>query len=301
MFLPLGFELRSVMTSQGKMVYYTAEGELWQPKDTSITKDLPSLLFLHGFGGGSSAYEWSKVYPAFADEYRILAPDLIGWGNSYHPQQNYQIDDYLQSITEFIEKTCTEPVAVVASSLTAGLLIRLAVINPQLFKCLILTAPSGLADFGENSVSNFFTQLISIPGVDSLIYNLGIANKSAIRTFLEERQFADSNRVYEEIVEAYLESASQRNAEYAALSFVRGNLSFDLSLYISQLKVPTAFIWGKESQFSKPEIGRRLADLNQKSVRYFEELENVGLTPQLEVPGVTIGLIRKFLRLLTAN
>ena len=34
---------------------------------------------------------------------------------------------------------------------------------------------------------------------------------------------------------------------------------------------------------------------------YFEQLENVGLTPQLEVPAVTIGLIRKFLRLLNPN
>lgn len=25
-----------------------------------------TLVFLHGFGGGSSAYKWSKVYPAFA-------------------------------------------------------------------------------------------------------------------------------------------------------------------------------------------------------------------------------------------
>ncbi|MGA9377793.1 MAG: alpha/beta hydrolase, partial [Phormidium sp.] len=141
----------------------------------------------------------------------------------------------------------------------------------------------------------------SIPVINSLIYNLGIANKNAIRSFVKEQQFADSNRVNEEIIEAYLESASQPNAEYAALSFVRGDLSFDLSLYISQLNVPTAFIWGKESQFTKPEIGKRLADLNPQSVRYFQELENVGLTPQLEVPAVTIGLIRKFLHLLTVN
>ncbi|HEY9302044.1 MAG TPA: alpha/beta hydrolase, partial [Phormidium sp.] len=171
----------------------------------------------------------------------------------------------------------------------------------NLFKCLILTTPSGLADFGENSTSSFFAQLISIPVIDRLIYTLGIANKNGIRTFLEERQFADSNRVYEEIAEAYLESALQPNAEYAALAFVRGDLSFNLSLYISQLNVPTAFIWGADSQFTGPEIGKRLADLNPQSVRYFEQLEGVGLTPQLEVPAVTIGLIRKFLRLLAVN
>ncbi len=40
------------------------------------------LVFLHGFGGGSSAYKWSKVYPVFVAKYQIVAPDLIGWGRS---------------------------------------------------------------------------------------------------------------------------------------------------------------------------------------------------------------------------
>ena len=51
-------------------------------------------------------------------------------------------------------------------------------------------------------------------------------------------------RVYPEIVEAYLQSAQQENAEYAALSFVQGDLCFDLPQYIEQLTVPTAIIWG---------------------------------------------------------
>jgi len=69
-------------------------------------------------------YEWSKVYPAFAAEYRIVAPDLIGWGRSEHPARNYQIDDYLTTITEFLEQTCSGPVTVIASSLTAAFTIR---------------------------------------------------------------------------------------------------------------------------------------------------------------------------------
>ncbi len=289
-----GFSQHSLDTSLGTMVYYTADQAPWLRQEVS-DKSLSTLVFLHGFGGGSSAYEWSKVFPAFASEYRILAPDLIGWGNSDHLDRNYQIDDYLTSIAEFLEKSCNEPVTVIASSLTAAFTIRVAIAHPELFKSLILTTPAGLSDFGENYTRSFFAQLVSTPIIDRLIYDFGIANELGIRNFLEQRQFARPERVYPEIVAAYLESAKQPNAEYSALSFVRGDLCFDLSQHIEQLTIPTAIIWGEKSQFTGPEIGKRLAEMNPTAIKAFEIIQEVGLTPQLELPAVTIGLIHKFL------
>lgn len=214
MYQPLGFEQRSTMTSLGIMTYYTNEGKPWENKTEKET-----LVFLHGFGGGSSAYEWSKVYPAFASEYRIVAPDLIGWGRSEHPPQSYRIEHYLDTIREFLQKTCDRAVTVIASSLTAAFTIRVAIAHPELFKSLILTTPAGLADFGEDYSRSIFAQIVSIPIVDTLLYNTGIATSGGIRSFLERRQFAQPNRVYEEIVSAYLESAQQPNAEYAGSVF----------------------------------------------------------------------------------
>jgi len=298
MFQPPGFEPRSVLTSLGRMVYYTATGSPWCVENTPREENLETLVFLHAFGGGSSAYEWSKVYPAFATEYRIVAPDLIGWGRSEHPSRNYQISDYLTTIKEFLEQTCSGPVTVIASSLTAAFTIRVAIAHPNLFKSLILTTPAGLSDFGENYRNSFFAQLVRTPILDRLLYSTGVATSNGIRSFLEQRQFAQSSRVYQEIVEAYLESATQPNAEYAALAFVRGDLCFDLSLYITQLTIPTAIIWGQKSEFTSPEIGRRFANMNPQAIQFFQHLEDVGLTPQLELPAVTIGLIRGFLPLL---
>lgn len=300
MLQPPGFEQRSVITSLGRIVYYTAASSPWQD-ETSTTQQRETLVFLHGFGGGSSAYEWSKVYPAFAAEYRILAPDLLGWGLSSHPARDYRIEDYLTTIREFLQQTCDGAVTVIASSLTAAFTIRLAIAHPALFKSLILVAPAGLADFGQDYSRSLFAQLVAIPIVNRLVYTTAIATEIGIRTFLEQRQFAEPNRVYEEIVQAYLKSAQQPNAEYAALSFVRGDLSFDLSLYIQQLKTPTAIIWGQRSQFTGLEIGRRLAQMNPQAIKFFQELEDVGLTPQLELPAVTIGLIRKYLPLLDGS
>ncbi|MBE9019713.1 alpha/beta hydrolase [Chroococcidiopsis sp. CCALA 051] len=300
MFLPPGFEQRSVMTSLGRMVYYTDAGEPWL-QDRADNAEKPTLVFIHGFGGGSSAYEWSKVYPAFAAEYRIVAPDLIGWGRSEHPARSYRVEDYLTTIAEFLEQTCQGAVTVIASSLTAAMVVRVAIARPELFQSLILTTPAGLSDFGENYSRSFFAQIVSVPILDRLLYSTGVATSNGIRSFLEQRQFAQPNRIYEEIVAAYLESATQPNAEYAALSFVRGDLCFDLSLYIPQLTVPTAIIWGQKSEFTSPEIGQRFAQINPQAIKIFQKLPEVGLTPQLELPAVTIGLIRQFLPSLSSS
>ncbi len=302
MFLPSGFCQRSITTKLGPIAYYTAEHTPWlAPGNGASAEPLPTLVFLHGFGGGSSAYEWSKVYPAFASEYRILAPDLIGWGRSAHPARKYHVEDYITTILEFLEQTCEGAVPVVASSLTAAMVIRAAIERPDRFQSLILTTPAGLSDFGQDYTRSFFAQLVSTPILDQLLYSTGIATSWGIRGFLEQRQFAHPDRIFPEIVEAYLESAQQPNAEYAALSFVRGDLSFDLSRYIAQLTTPTAMIWGQRSQFTGPDIGRRLAELNPTAIRALQVIDDVGLTPQLELPAVTIALIRRFLTLLSDN
>lgn len=296
MFIPRGLGENFITTKLGKMVYYTAQGEPWEEQTSKET-----LVFLHGFGGGSSAYEWSKVYPAFAAEYQVLAPDLIGWGHSDRPARSYQAEDYIALIIEFMEQTCHAPTTVIASALTAAFTIRAAIERPDLFKSLIVTTAAGLAEFGKDyRQSGFarFAQSINIAFLNHLLYGTGVANSFGIRSFLEQRQFADSARIYPEIVEAYLQSAQQNNAEYAALSFVRGDLCFDLSQYITELTVPTAMIWGKGSEFTKPNVGRQLAEMNPQAIRRFYYLDDVGFTPQLEQPAVTIGLIRKFLPLL---
>ncbi|NMG09544.1 alpha/beta hydrolase [Brasilonema sp. UFV-L1] len=297
MFLPPGFGEKYVMTALGRMVYYTAVGKPWSDTDIEQSSD-KTLVFLHAFGGGSSAYEWSKVYPAFACDYRIIAPDLIGWGRSDHPARTYHVDDYIKTIIEFIEKTCNGPVSAIASGLTAAFTIRAAILRPDLFKSLILTTPAALGEFGQDYSKSLSAQIVNIPIVDRLLYMTGVSSSFGIRSFLEQRQFARPERIYPEIVEAYLQSAQQFNAEYAALAFVRGDLSFDLSQYITQLTIPTAIIWGQNSEFTGPEVGHRLAEMNPQAVRIFYHLDDVGFTPQLELPGVTIGLIHKFLPLL---
>ena len=294
-FQPPGFGQNVVDTSLGTMVYYTAVAPLWK-LDTPEEKKLPPLIFLHNFGGGASAYEWSKVYPAFASTYRVIAPDLIGWGQSAHPIRDYQVTDYLTTLAEFVTQVSDSPVTVVASSLTGALTLRLAIERPELFKALFLVCPSGFADFGQDAGRRLPLNVIRIPLLNNLIYTLGATNEAAVSNFLVQFLFANPERVSQEMVEAYLASAQQPNAEYAALAFLRGDLYFDLSLYIPQLTVPTVIFWGKEAQFTRQDLGQRLAALNPAMIRGFEVIPETGVLPHLEQPEVMIGFLQKYLK-----
>lgn len=291
-FQPSGFGKKLVETSLGSMVYYSQTSVPW---DISQVESLPKIIFLHNFGGGASAYEWSKVYPAFASNYHILAPDLIGWGNSAHPMKNYQINDYITTIREFIQKTCSSPVILVASSLTAALAIRIAIQYPELFQRLFLVCPSGFNDFGENAGRRLPLEIINTPVLEDLIYFVGAENEISVRNFLESFLFVNRQKVSQEIVQAYLNSAQKPNAKYAALAFLRGDLYFDLSLYISQLSIPTIFFWGEKAQFTKSQLGERLAKLNRNAIEKFYSIEDAGILPHLETPEVIIGLMQKHL------
>mgnify|MGYP001796545607 CR=1 FL=1 len=57
-------------------------------------------------------------------------------------------------------------------------------------------------------------------------------------------------------------------------------------------------IWGNGSEFTSPDIGHKLAEMNPQAIRRFYYLDDVGFTRQLEQPAVTIGLIRQILPLL---
>ncbi len=289
-FQPPGFGQKNSPTALGTIAYYTQTGAPW-----TIADSRPTVVFLHSFGGGSSAYEWSKVYAAFANTHRVIAPDLIGWGHSAHPTRDYRVEDYLTTIAELIQQVSSSPVTVVASSLMGAIAIRLAVQKPALFQSLYLVCPSGFDDFGQGAGRRIPLQIINTPVLDRFIYTIGATNEIAVRNFLEQFLFSDRTRITDEMVAAYLDSAQQPNAEYSALAFLRGDLYFDLSLYLSQLRVPTSILWGESAQFTTAALGQRLAQLNPQAVRDFQVLPQAGVLAHLEQPGAVTALLRGWL------
>ncbi len=298
-FQPAGFGQKSILTRLGRVAYYTfvESAEDVEKAHFEAETDSPLILFFHNFGGGASAYEWAQVYAALARSHRVMAPDLIGWGASAHPARRYSLADYLNNIEDFIRQVADEqPVTVVASSLTAALVVRLAAKQPELFQRLFLVCPAGFRDFGASASRRIPEPIINAPFVDKAIYALGATNEIAVRNFLENFLFARRDRLSPETVAAYLASAQQPNAEYAALSFLRGDLYFDLAPDLAKLTVPTAMVWGQQAQFTPVSLGQRLASLNPQAVQRFQVVSKTGLLPHLEQPGTVISLLLDWIR-----
>lgn len=293
-FQPPGFEKRSAPTRLGSVAYYRPIPKN-NAKSNSLSNSKPTVIFFHNFGGGASAYEWSKVYAVLSVAYNVIAPDLIGWGASAHPERRYSTQDYLNVIADFVEQVADEPVIAVASSFTGGLVARLAAGQPNLFSKLFLTCPAGFRDFGAGAGRRIPEPIINAPFLDKVIYALGATNEIAVRNFLESFLFAQSDRLAPETVAAYLASAQQPNAEYAALSFLRGDLYFDLAPYWARLQVPTAVVWGEKAQFTPLATGRRLEALNPKAVQRFQVVSDTGVLPHLEQPGTVAALLLDWL------
>ncbi len=295
-FQPPGFIRQSLSLPQGTLAYYT-QGDI--PWPVEPLAQAPVLVFLHSLGGGSSAFEWSKVYAGLAHQYRIIAPDLMGWGASDHPALDYQLEDYLQILRDLLqtlETHCAQrPTAIIASSSIAAMLLRLATEDHwqdhPLCDRFFLVSPSGYRDFGEDYRQSLGALLAATPLLDRLIYNLGAANEFAIQNFLSQFLFANPQRITEEMIQAYLASALQPNAEYAALAALKGNLFFDLSETLHRLTTPTTLVWGAQAKFSSVTTGRRLQQLNPQAITQFYEVPDSGVLCHLEQPATLIALL----------
>lgn len=286
-FRPPRFGQRAIATPLGVMAYVTNA-------DSLPTTDAPPLVFLHSLGGGSSSFEWSKCYPGLSD-HPIFAPDLVGWGQSAHPAHDYTPADYFAQFQALLESVPNGPAIVFAASLTGGLMVRFALQRPDLVRALVLVCPAGYSDFGESYAQSPAAQLTRVPGLKQLVYNVGAANDTAVRSFLQRFLFARSQRITDEMVAAYTASAQQPNAEYSALSTLRGDLSFDLARYFPQLQTPTLLIWGEQAWFSTLARGRRLAALNPQAVKGFEAIAQTGVLPHLEAPEAVLAIVRAYL------
>ena len=60
------------------------------------------LLFIHG--QPTSSYLWRNIIPHLQNDYRCIAPDLIGMGKSDKPKLDYNYHDHYDFLEKFIDK-----------------------------------------------------------------------------------------------------------------------------------------------------------------------------------------------------
>src|SRR5436190_1468383 len=87
------------------------------------------VVLIHGITG--SADTWAEVIPALAEEFTVLAPDLLGHGHSAKPRGDYSLGAYASGVRDLVAALGHDHATVVGHSLGGGVAMQLAYQFPE--------------------------------------------------------------------------------------------------------------------------------------------------------------------------
>src|SRR3954467_8244282 len=122
----------------------------------------PAILLIHGIAGSSET--WSPVIEPLAQKYTVVAPDLIGHGESAKPRGDYSLGAYASGIRDLLIALGHERATFVGHSLGGGIAMQLAYQFPEQCERLVLVASGGVG--GDNTP---LLRAASLPGSELVL------------------------------------------------------------------------------------------------------------------------------------
>ena len=105
------------------------------------------VLLIHGSGPGVSAWaNWRLVLPALAEQRRVIAPDMVGFGYTDRPQGiEYGMPVWVQQALDLMDALGVERADLVGNSFGGGLALALAIRAPQRVRRMVLMGAMGVS------------------------------------------------------------------------------------------------------------------------------------------------------------
>lgn len=227
------FRLRSVRI-HGHDVTYRMSGEG------------PTVVLIHGIAGSSTT--WRAVMPALAERYTVIAPDLLGHGQSAKPRGDYSLGAYASGIRDLLAVLGQERSTVVGHSLGGGVAMQFAYQYPDRCERLVLVSSGGVS-----RAVHPILRLASTPGAELVLPLLRLKSARmlghALFTLLSALgtdiglDAADMVRVFDA-----LPAVTARRAFVRTLRAVvdqRGQVITMLDRCYLTRGMPTLLIWGR--------------------------------------------------------
>ena len=104
--------------------------------------DGPVVLLVHGMAGSSAT--WSRVIPALAERFTIVAPDLLGHGESARPRGEYSLGAHANVLRDVLNALGHDRATFVGQSLGGGVVMQMAYQFPERCERLVLVSSGGL-------------------------------------------------------------------------------------------------------------------------------------------------------------
>ncbi len=126
---PEDFELKET-TLHGHRVAYRSAGSG------------PAIVLVHGITSTSAT--WERVMPYLATRFTVIAPDLLGHGQSAKPRGDYSLGAYASGVRDLMVTLGHESASLVGHSLGGGVAMQFAYQFPERCERLVLVDSGGL-------------------------------------------------------------------------------------------------------------------------------------------------------------
>lgn len=209
----------------------------------SAGEGLP-VIFLHGAGAG--AVTWYPSIGAVSKSYHVIAPDIVGYGESDKPDAPYDRAYFSKWLNEFLSALNISKEHVVGLSQGGAIALQFALDNPDMIDKLVLVDAGGL---GARLPFASFLGMLWLN-----IFPSSLANRFYSRFILFNPDSRDPNRgqYSVEVIKKTGGKNAFQQGRGAAVSTISENL-------LRQIKKDTLIIWGENDQLFAIEHGEAAA------------------------------------------
>jgi pimeloyl-ACP methyl ester carboxylesterase len=122
----------------------------------------PALILLHGIAGSSTT--WAPLLDALSERFTVIAPDLLGHGESDKPRHAYSLGAYANGVRDLMIALGIERATIVGHSLGGGVALQFAYQHPERCERLALVSSGGLG-----SEVSWMLRALTLPGTEYLM------------------------------------------------------------------------------------------------------------------------------------
>jgi pimeloyl-ACP methyl ester carboxylesterase len=105
-----------------------------------------TVLLIHGSGPGVTSYaNWRLVMPALGTKFRVIAPDMVGFGFSERPENvDYSVQTWADQTVGLMDALGIEKTSLVGNSFGGAIALRIATQHPERIDKLVLMGSMGV-------------------------------------------------------------------------------------------------------------------------------------------------------------
>lgn len=221
------------------------------------------LVLLHDFYPGASSYEFRHIFPRFAVDYHVYAPDWLGFGMSEHPALAYTGEFYANMLTGFLKDVVGRPAHLIAHGHAANIATRVASDTPELVDRLVLVSPYTRAGIElEPSLNQALARTAQRVSLGLVPYAV-LSSRTLLGLSLRGRspQIAQEGDRDDALGHLYA-SAHQFGGQHALTALLTGELDLPIQNAFALLEPPVLVVGGARDPRHLPEEMEDLAILN---------------------------------------